>query len=358
MKELEELKEKLRLEQQQRLEAEQKYANEIESLREELEAELQARKEAEAREKALKEENQTLREQLEEALERIRKLEAKIENLKAEIERLNTQISSLKKNFGKNVQAAEQLEVEYRSVVEELSLTQAKLNEAEDTVRQQEKEIATLYVELGDVTNELFKSVDALGLVEGQKVAVTKLLEDDQKVGYLYKKSPNTKLGLKLQKRYFVLRGGNLYYYKTDKDYCAGNRAHPTGVIPLDNINITIYTEEQSKNAIGIIHGFEVKHKENKRVFVLAANNEEEKLTWCDLLNKATVVAKERNLNARKSMPKLSELTIKRLQNLTAVQRVREGRDKEDDTEQETPTPTETTTPKAQIHLGARKNKK
>jgi len=235
------------------------------------------------------------------------------------------------------VQAAEQLEVDYRAVVEELSLTQAKLNEAEFTLRQQEKEIATLYVELGDVTNELFKSVDALGLVEGQKNAVTKLLGDDQKVGYLYKKSPNTKLGLKLQKRFFVLRGGNLYYYKSDKEYCAGNRAHPTGVIPLDNINITIYTDEQSKKETGILYGFEVKHRENKRVFVLAANNDEERLMWCDLLNKATVVAKERNINARKSTAKLSELTIKRLKNLGAVQRVTPGKfsdDREEKSEQ------------------------
>jgi len=259
-------------------------------------------------------ENQNLREQLEAALNRIRKLEAKVANLKAERDRLNTQIRSLQKNFGKNQQAAQQLEVEYRAVVEELAQTQAKLNEAEGTIRQQEKEIATLYVELGDVTNELLKSVDSLGLLEGQKAAITKLLEDDQKVGYLYKKSPNTKLGVKLQKRFFVLRGGNLYYYKSDKEYSAGNRAHPTGVIPLDNIDITMYTDEQSKKQTDMLHGWEVKHKENKRVFVLAANNEEEKLEWCDLLNKATGVSKARNLTASKTAPKISELALKKNQ--------------------------------------------
>jgi len=304
-------------------------------LKQQLEDEKQSRKEAEAK---WEEENQSLRDQLEAAQERIRILEAKVAKLKAERDRLNTLITSLKKNFGQNLQAAEQLEVEYRAAVEELALTQAKLNDVEATLRQQEKEIAQLYVELGDLTNELFRSVDALGLVEGQKAAVTKLLGDDQKVGYLYKKSPNTKLGIKLQKRFFVLRGGNLYYYKSDKDYSAGNRAHPTGVIPLDNIIITVYPDEQSKKETGTLHGWEVKHKENKRVFVLAAGNDEEKLNWCDLLNKATIVAKERTINARKSMPKLSEFTLKRLQNLGAIQRVgklnEDGRMAQDNTEQ------------------------
>jgi len=245
------------------------------------------------------------------------------------------------------VQAAEQLDVEYRSVVEELSLTQAKLNKAESTIRQQEQEIATLYVELGDVTNELFKSVDALGMIEGQKAAVKKLLTDDQKVGYLYKKSPNTKLGIKIQKRFFVLRGGNLYYYKTDKDYSAGNRAHPTGVIPLDNIEIIVYTDDQSKKETGVLHGWEVKHIENKRVFVLAAGNDEEKLNWCDLLSKATFVAKERNLNARKSVSQISQLTMKRLQDLGGIQRVGQIRPKEGDSEpKEKDTTEESKTPK------------
>jgi len=110
------------------------------------------------------------------------------------------------------------------------------------------------------------------------------------------------------------------------QEYSAGNRAHPTGVIPLDNIDITMYTDEQSKKQTDMLHGWEVKHKENKRVFVLAANNEEEKLEWCDLLNKATGVSKARNLTASKTAPKISELALKKIKSLGGVQRVNPGK--------------------------------
>jgi len=259
------LKEQLEEERQVRAQREEKYQKKLEYLKQELEEreellekyaqkvaylkeQMQADRERWEEEKnALMEENQSLREQLVAALQKIKKLEAKVANLKSERDKLSSQLSSLQSHLGSSQNDANKLEKEYRAVAEELSLTQAKLTEAEHSLKQQEKEIATLYIEIEDVKNELLKSVDALGLLEGQKDAVTKLLENDEKVGFLYKKSPNTKLGIKLQKRFFVLRGGNLYYYKSDKEYASTSRAHPTGVIPLDNISLTVYTDEQSK---------------------------------------------------------------------------------------------------------------
>jgi len=201
--------------------------------------------------------------------------------------------------------------------VEELTQTKQKLKSSLLTLKRQEKEIATLYVELGDVKTELLKTVDALGLLEGQKAAVTKLLENDQKVGYLHKKSPYTKLGIKVQKRYFVLRGGNLYYYKTDKEYNAGNRAHPTGVIPLDNITINVYSDEQSKKDTGALHAWEIKNSETERIFVLIAPSDDEKIIWCDLLYKATGIAKARShTTLHKTPSKIAENAMARLKNM------------------------------------------
>jgi len=149
-----------------------------------------------------------------------------------------------------------------------------------------------------------------------------KLLENVQKVGYLQKKSPNTKLGIKLQKRYFVLCGGNLYYYTSDKEYNEGNRAHPTGVIPLDNIAISVYSDEQSKKETGTLHAWEIKNIETERIFILIAPSNEEKIIWCDLLDKATVMAKARSHTKLQKTPStIAENALARLKNMGAFQR-------------------------------------
>jgi len=75
------------------------------------------------------------------------------------------------------------------------------------------------------------------------------------------------------------------------------------------------------KKEIGTLNGWEIKHRESKRIFILATTSEEEKTNWCDLLNKATGIAQARNASALKATPKFSEMTIRRLRNLGAFQR-------------------------------------
>uniref|UniRef100_A0A6B2KXY9 Calponin-homology (CH) domain-containing protein n=1 Tax=Arcella intermedia TaxID=1963864 RepID=A0A6B2KXY9_9EUKA len=330
--EIQQLKEQLLTEKNnEKTELEQKWQSEYNQLQSVLTTEKNVAKENELRlegekktviEEKLKleEEKRATDDKLAAALERIKELEAEIDSLKQEIARLKSTIQLLEQTMDSNKIASELLDTEYKVTLDELEKTVAKLKESEHEIKRQEGEIATLHVELGDVKSELLKTVDSLGLLEGQKVAVVKLLENDQKTGFLQKKSPNTKLGIKLQKRFFVLRGGNLYYYKTDKDYNAGNRAHPTGVIPLDNATVILYKDDQSKKETGSQFAFEIK-LENEKLFVLVALTDEDRMSWYDLINKVIGVNNARNHTALKTNLKIAESTRTRIQTLTAFQR-------------------------------------
>jgi len=89
-----------------------------------------------------------------------------------------------------------------------------------------------------------------------------------------------------------------------------------------------MYNEEQSKKETGSLHGWEIKHKENKRIFVLAAPTDDDKLAWCDILHKTTGVAQARGIQtANKTKSKIAESTRSRLKSLGAFTRPAIARD-------------------------------
>jgi hypothetical protein len=105
------------------------------------------------------------------------------------------------------------------------------------------------------------------------------------KEGWLLKKNTHDSFGPKHQKKWFVLKGQQLLYYKSPDD----NMSKPSGNIVLEGSTITILDKQQESKDKGLPYSFEIRQDQraNFYSFTLCASSSEDRQFWIEALNKA-----------------------------------------------------------------------
>jgi hypothetical protein len=197
------------------------------------------------------------------------------EKAQQEIERLKQQIEQMKKEFEE--QQTKEIEI-HKETIKTIH-TQTEIN-TQTMVKQYEEREQALNAELERLRKQLKEHLD-----RAEKMRKGMLTIDRQ--GWLIKKG-NT--GGKMQKRWFVLRGEYLLYFKGKE---AQSLAHPAGSIYLVTATVTELDEKESVAKAGskdMKYGFEIKlpqDSDNGRVYFLIAENDTVRKQWMESIKLA-----------------------------------------------------------------------
>jgi len=146
--------------------------------------------------------------------------------------------------------------------------------------KEREELIAKLKARIAELEAELEVAKARIKELEKQLAMHLKIMEGKKKEGMLQKLSPLGKL--RLQKRWFVLKGVTLIYHKNDKE-----SSKPLGSIDITKARIYSLTPEESKKKCGAQYGFEVSYLD--RGYILVAPTDTERKDWVEALSKAKV---------------------------------------------------------------------
>jgi predicted RNase H-like nuclease (RuvC/YqgF family) len=246
-------------------------------------------------------------------------LKAQLEDAEARAKARESELESELANARNDLQVAlsgvDDLEVQLAKARQESSELKTQLNnagqkmkEAGAIVQKQRAEIETTKKDKDDYINthanitkdelerlkrELEAAQETIEALRAELAGNLNLFDSVAKDGWLVKKSPNETFGQKFQRRWFVLKGNNLLYYKTPQD----NMSKPAGSIFIENATVMALSREQSlEQADKSPWAFEVQQDKKKvveigegkgqRVYLLVAATQEDRDKWIDAINK------------------------------------------------------------------------
>jgi DNA repair exonuclease SbcCD ATPase subunit len=247
-------------------------------------------------------------EQKREAQKKFQDLQYKYNELERDMEEVKNSSKSIQSSQDSSFNEKKKLQDEIVTHKQRIQTLEGHLNELKAKTERFRNETKNQHSSATDTLNQtietLTKQVEAL--TEENKILESRCVKaemeagnletlavEQTKSGWLNKKSPNETFGQKFQKRFFVLKGISLSYFKTDKD----DLSKPLGTLFLDKSTITSPSEGDSVKKYGIPFAIEISIDNNvssgKIVLLFAAYDGDHK-AWLQSINQAKNTSQER----------------------------------------------------------------
>eukprot|EP01125_Pyxidicula_operculata_P018086 TRINITY_DN63_c2_g1_i2.p1 TRINITY_DN63_c2_g1~~TRINITY_DN63_c2_g1_i2.p1 ORF type:complete len:845 (+),score=273.11 TRINITY_DN63_c2_g1_i2:31-2535(+) len=198
------------------------------------------------------------------------------------IEEIQQKVQTIKVKEDENVALNDRIK-ELEDIIQELKKKidelEKKIKSLESQLDEEKKNSSTLKKNLDEKTAELTTTKEQLKKLQDEHAQYLESLEAVTKQGWLQKLSP--KGNKRLQKRWFILKGEILSYFKSDKD----SSSKPLGTIDCIKSTFAILAPEEAKKKTGSSLSFEITTEE--KVFTLVCSSENEMQTWFDAMTKA-----------------------------------------------------------------------